>query len=78
MGECDLGRELTAEEARAVASLKRLAKRWPSSLKLFSAAGSLIVVPSGWGPMSGATSRELEEAVIASIDGITNDGGDPW
>jgi hypothetical protein len=32
---------LTDEERKAIASLERLAKRWPQSLKLFSRSGSL-------------------------------------
>lgn len=34
----------TPEEAKAIASLKRLAKKWPKSLWLFSAGGSLNVM----------------------------------
>lgn len=35
---------LTKEERNAIASLKRLAKRWPKSLWLFSASGTLNVM----------------------------------
>lgn len=39
--------DLTAEERRAIASLERLAKTWPRSLKLASMDGSLLVYRSG-------------------------------
>lgn len=70
---------LTDEEAKAIQSLRRLAKRWPQSLKLLSAAGSLIIIH---------TDQEYDErhgceflpqdAPLAHIYGIPNDGGDPW
>ena len=37
----------TPEEQRAIATLKRLAKRWPKSLWLFSASGTLTVMRAG-------------------------------
>lgn len=67
----------TAEEKRAIAALKRLAKRWPKTLWLFSASGTLSVMKlrrdgdkyrlpgGGMDP----------QAAIADID-IPNDGGD--
>jgi hypothetical protein len=67
----------TDEEARAVASLRRLAKRWPQSLMLFSWSGSLCVVKlneDGSSPLSGP---DPNSAIMEHIHGITNDGGDP-
>lgn len=64
-----MSRDLTPEEARAIKSLKRLAKTWPHSLKLFSWSGTLVIMDS-----------EMEngnEAVLDTINGIPNDGGDP-
>lgn len=71
---------MTDEERRAVASLKRLAKKWPKSLTLFSAAGSLIVIRTGTERGAGSGSGEVlsPDDVLAYIDGIPNDGGDPW
>lgn len=63
-------------EAQAIAALERVAKRWPRSLQLFSAAGSLLVVRNGWGV--GGDARMTDDDVIARITGIPNDGGDPW
>lgn len=71
--EGENGQSLTEEEARAIRSLQRLAKRWPQSLQLFSASGSLIVLHAGHDadPLP-------QDAALAHIEGIPNDGGDPW
>ena len=60
--------EITDEEARAIHSLKRLAKKWPQSLKLFSWSGSLKVTKLN-------NNRIL--SVVVDIEDIPNDGGDP-
>jgi hypothetical protein len=65
--------ELTDSERKAIASLKRLAKRWPQSLMLFSANGSLHVMPNVG--CEGGRGRDNDE-IIATIYGIPNDGGD--
>jgi len=59
---------ITPEEAAAIRSLKRLAKKWPNSLKLFSWSGSLHVIKR--------KSNDID-ASIATISNIPNDGGDP-
>jgi hypothetical protein len=59
---------ITPEEAAAIRSLKRLARKWPQSLELFSWSGSLYVTKRN----SNNISTE-----IASISGIPSDGGDP-
>ena len=59
---------ITPEEAAAIRSLKRLAKKWPQSLQLFSWSGTLIVIKRN--------SNDID-AEIATIPGIPNDGGDP-
>lgn len=70
---------LTSDEARAIRSLKRLAKRWPKSLYLFSASGTLLVVHadenSGGLPHTrdGAVDQDY---IVDTIEGIPNDGGD--
>lgn len=63
-------RELTADEQRAVRSLKRLAKKWPQSLKLFSWSGTLVIMDND---MESGSAAVLED----HIPGIPNDGGDP-
>lgn len=68
--------DLTDEEARAIASLQRLARRWPKSLTLFSWSGSLVVFHSA--DMGAVTDRDRgNDLILADIDGIPNDGGDP-
>ena len=59
---------ITPEEAAAIRSLKRLARKWPKTLKLFSWSGSLVITKRN--------SNDID-AYIASVDGIPNDGGDP-
>ena len=69
--------DLTKEEEAAVRSLKRLAKKWPKSLWLFSASGTLWVMkykPDGERAMDGFGVDQ--DYVLAKIDGIPNDGGD--
>ena len=64
--------DLTDEERKAIAALERLAKRWPQSLKLFSWSGTLCVIRADTSLLDNP-----EAAVITTIDGIPNDGGDP-
>ena len=59
---------ITDEEAKVIRSLKRLAKRWPQTLKLFSWSGSLKVTKLN---NNGILS------VVVDIEDIPNDGGDP-
>jgi hypothetical protein len=66
---------MTREEVLAIAELKRLAKRWPQSLMLFSASGTLSVMPNNGEDGFKGTGRDSEQ-VITTIHGIPNDGGD--
>jgi len=68
--------ELTTEEAAAIRSLQRLAKKWPKNLRLISMAGSLFVVRAGDGRFHSDSTYERSESVIADIHGIPNTGGD--
>lgn len=61
---------LTPSEARAVAALERLARRWPRALRLFSTNGTLQVLKPGEG-------RTFVSGLVTSISGIPNGGGDP-
>jgi len=67
----------TPEEAKAIRSLQRLARKWPPSLWLFSASGSLCVMKCG--PDGEHLKTHLggvdPDASLATID-ISNDGGD--
>lgn len=74
--------ELTPEEKKAIAALKRVAKIWPKSLWLFSASGTLHVMRNG---EDGNPVYEHSDEVrdggcdpdysITTIN-IANDGGD--
>jgi hypothetical protein len=68
---------LTKEEKSAIASLKRLASRWPESLWLFSNGMSVTIMRSGRSgeavtDQSGAMDQEY---IVGSVN-IPNDGGD--
>lgn len=73
------GRPLTDEERKAIASLKRLAKRWPASLTLFSWSGSLVIFKSDeWrAAKTDSNDHDSNPYVVDHISGIPNDGGDP-
>lgn len=60
---------LTPEEERAIAALRRLAKRWPQSLRLFGASGTLQV-------RKGEGGAQTEVATILEISADGGDGGD--
>lgn len=69
--------ELTKEEKNAINTLHRLAKRWPDSLWLYSASGSLCVMKrdsNGDQVMTdiGGVDPEYQVDTI----NIDNDGGD--
>lgn len=69
--------ELTQEERRAISALKRLAKKWPRTLWLFSASGTLNVMRTGedGGHVILATEGIDPDYSITTID-IPNSGGD--
>ena len=70
--------EITEEERKAIASLKRLAKKWPDSLWLFSASGTLCVMKYDEDGRRAVTSvgGVDQNYCVDTVDGITNDGGD--
>ena len=83
--QSDIGRHLTQdeiddwapnrEERLAIASLQRLAKRWPDTLGLFVFSGSLCVVRVD--PDGGWLCNDRDQPVdVASIH-IRSGGGDP-
>lgn len=64
-------RDLTSDERAAVNALRRIGKRWPKTIKLFSWSGSLVIFD---------TDDDLADpihSVLATVPGIINDGGDP-
>lgn len=66
-----MSRELTPEEAKAVRALKRLSNKWPRTLKLFSWAGTLVIMDSDM--------EASHDAILVhdTTFDIPNDGGDP-
>lgn len=73
--------KLTKEEKQAIKSLERLARNWPETLWLFSAAGILHIVKKADGERvrrGTDVARGMsydQDYSIAAID-IPNDGGD--
>ena len=68
---------LTEKEKAAIRALDSLAKKWPKTLWLFSASGSLKVMrcgPNGE-QMVGEFGGMDDDYVVATIN-IPNDGGD--
>lgn len=77
--ETDNGIELSAAEVAAIKSLERLAKRWPGSLWLYSASGTLWVMRTDDNGMqahlSGGRSG-IDPGYSVTAINIQNDGGD--
>ena len=71
------GRPLTVEEEKAIASLERLARRWPDSLTLFSWSGSLVIFKSDEWRARPEPCDNASDYSVGHIQGIPNDGGDP-
>ena len=69
--------DLAHEEKRAIAALKRVAKKWPGSLWLYSASGTLNVMKKKEDGERAITSigGVNSDYIVTSID-ISNDGGD--
>jgi len=69
---------LTKEEKDAIAALKRLARKWPERLWLFSASGSLHVMMKDEGRQAatGLSGGIDPDFIVDTIEGIDNDGGD--
>lgn len=59
---------ITADEEKAIRSLRRLAKKWPQSIRLFSWSGTLWITK--------INSNGIE-ALVTEVKNIPNDGGDP-
>ncbi len=69
--------EPTKKEAAAIAELKRLAKRWPKSLWLFSASGTLHVMRCAEdGTIATLPTYGVDPDYSLATVAIPNDGGD--
>lgn len=61
---------LTVDERRAISALKRLAKKWPRSLLLFTHGGALSIRKPG------PDGNYDVDSEVDFVSGIPNDGGD--
>jgi hypothetical protein len=73
--------ELTKEEQKAIAALKRVARKWPETLWLFSGSGTLYVMrkneDSQYAHGGGNISHEgVDPDYVVDTIAIENDGGD--
>jgi len=68
--------DLTKEEEKAIKSLQRVAAKWPNSLWLFSASGSLMVMKNKDGGAAKTNSGGVDPDYIVGTIDIDNDGGD--
>lgn len=68
--------DLTPEEKRAIAALKRLEKTWPKSLWLFSASGTLCVMKKDEQGDRIRSGDGIDQAGQVATIKIENDGGD--
>lgn len=68
---------LTDEEEKAIKALKKVALKWPKTLWLFSASGTLTVMKHGAGGEHAVTNNGAVDPnfVVDTVD-IENDGGD--
>ena len=69
--------DLTPEERKAIAALKRLEKKWPKSLWLFAGSGSLCVMKKDAnGEKVMVSSDGFDPDYCVDTIDIPNDGGD--
>jgi hypothetical protein len=69
--------DLTSEEKKAISALKRIAKKWPDSLWLFSASGNLCVMRNDADGQNVMTpGGGVDQKYIVDKIEIPNDGGD--
>ena len=74
--------DLTDDEKRVIGALKRLARKWPMTLWLYSASGSLNVMRCNSEGKHAVSDRGLDQhggvdpAYSITVIDIPNDGGD--
>jgi hypothetical protein len=67
---------LTKEERAVIIALKRIAKRWPKTLWLFSASGELHVMRNDEnGDRVFLPTDGVDQEYVVDIIDISNDGG---
>jgi hypothetical protein len=70
------GDPVTEEETTAILAAHRLAAIWPPTLKLVSMGGGLYVIHSADERFHDPDNPVRAEAILDTIHGIPNDGGD--
>jgi len=70
--------EPTKREKECIDALKKLARKWPKTIWLFSGSGTLCVMRTGENGEQITTSGGGmdQDFVLDTIRGIPNDGGD--
>ena len=78
MSESEPNRQVVAteEQQKAIASLKRLARKWPSSLWLFSGSGTLCVMAKSENGERVFSGQTPDQRYVLDTVMIENDGGD--
>lgn len=74
--------DCTTGEVVAINALKRLAKVWPHTLRLYSWSGTLVVVDLTKGDSGRCVTSDINDCFMHTIGGtgrfnISNDGGEP-
>ena len=68
--------ETTKEEQKVIDSLKRVAKKWPKYLWLFSASGTLCVMKKDEDGRKMSVGDGVDQDYVVDYIDIENDGGD--
>jgi len=69
--------EVTKDEQRVINTLDRLSKRWPKSLWLFSANGTLCIMKKNeHGEQAETAHGCVDPEYLVTTIAIENDGGD--
>jgi hypothetical protein len=77
MNDNAMPNDINADEKKAIAALKRVAKIWPKTLWLFSASGSLHVMKTDEnGERVHLPDDGMDPDFVVDTINISNDGGD--
>lgn len=68
-------KNLTKEEQNAINSLRRLIKRWPKSLELFSNSGALEIRRKGWCDIEEWSDELIDKYLVGSFYDKIDNGG---
>lgn len=68
--------DLTPEEEKAIRALERLSKKWPESLWLYSANGTLCIMRKGDDGHKVFKGEGCDQDYVVTTIDIDSDGGD--